>query len=208
MINNNYYYITRRNTSTKHTFFFTCALDTQTRHSRVKAMTRVFDTPNKVEGVVLVFSLTGRTVVEGGREEDWRRRAVDETGGGWAGPSLPGRVKLTTTASPPVISTILTSVSDLWKLDALKQGCTTFCYCRPRYFYLCEVRPPMMRSSYIYKILPSANQHRTHSNQLRIHSITFCDITIQIATHRVDWFSCLAFVLLQYTPARPPNLIF
>jgi len=25
---------------------------------------------------------------------------------------------------------------------------------------------------------------------------------------RVDWFSCLAFVSLQYTPARPPNLIF
>jgi len=30
----------------------------------------------------------------------------------------------------------------------------------------------------------------------------------QIFTHRVDWFSCLAFALLQYTPARPPNLIF
>ena len=44
--------------------------------------------------------------------------------------------------------------------------------------------------------------------KLRIHSITLCDITIQIVTHRVDWFSCLAFVLLQYTPARPPNLIF
>jgi len=39
-------------------------------------------------------------------------------------------------------------------------------------------------------------------------SITLCDITIQIVTHGVDWFSCLAFVLLQYTPARPPNLIF
>jgi len=22
-------------------------------------------------------------------------------------------------------------------------GCTTFCYCRPHYFYLYEVRPPM-----------------------------------------------------------------
>jgi len=30
----------------------------------------------------------------------------------------------------------------------------------------------------------------------------------QIFTHRVDWFSCLAFVLLQYMPARPPNLVF
>jgi len=29
-----------------------------------------------------------------------------------------------------------------------------------------------------------------------------------IFTHHVDWFSCLAFVLLQYTPARPANLIF
>jgi len=26
--------------------------------------------------------------------------------------------------------------------------------------------------------------------------MTLCDITIQIVTHRVDWFSCLAFVLL------------
>jgi len=34
------------------------------------------------------------------------------------------------------------------------------------------------------------------------------NITIQIVTHRDDWFSCLAFVLLQYAPARPPNLIF
>ena len=48
----------------------------------------------------------------------------------------------------------------------------------------------------------------TFKHTLRIHSITFSDITIQIVTHRVDWFSCLAFVLLQYTPARPPNLIF
>jgi len=44
--------------------------------------------------------------------------------------------------------------------------------------------------------------------KLHIHSVTLCDITIQIITHRVDWFSCLAFVLLQYTPAQPPNLIF
>jgi len=43
------------------------------------------------------------------------------------------------------------------------QGCTTFCYCRPHYFYLYDVRPPVS-SSYIYEILPSANQHRTHSN--------------------------------------------
>jgi len=43
---------------------------------------------------------------------------------------------------------------------------------------------------------------------MRIHSITLCYITIHIVRHRVDWFSCLAFVLLQYTPAQPPNLIF
>ena len=34
---------------------------------------------------------------------------------------------------------------------ALHQGCTTFCYCRPHYFYLYEVRPPMSLS-YIYEI--------------------------------------------------------
>jgi len=44
--------------------------------------------------------------------------------------------------------------------------------------------------------------------KLRIHSITLCGITIQIVTHRVDWFSCLVFALLKYTPALPPNLIF
>jgi len=33
----------------------------------------------------------------------------------------------------------------------LEQECTTFCYCRPHYFYLYEVRPPMS-SSYIYEI--------------------------------------------------------
>ena len=44
--------------------------------------------------------------------------------------------------------------------------------------------------------------------KLRIHSITLCDITIQIVMHRVDWFSCLAFVLLQHMPAQPPNLTF
>jgi len=48
----------------------------------------------------------------------------------------------------------------------------------------------------------------TFKHKLRIDSITLCDITIQLVTHRVDWFSCLAFVLLQYMPARPPNLIF
>jgi len=31
----------------------------------------------------------------------------------------------------------------------LQQGCTTFCYCRPHYIYLFEVRPPMS-SSYIH----------------------------------------------------------
>ena len=85
----------------------------------------------------------------------------------------------------------------------------SFCYCWPHYFYLYEVRPPMS-SSYIYEILTAKCQptQNTFKHKLRIHSITPCDITIQIVTHRVDWFSCLAFVLLQYTPARPPNLIF
>jgi len=36
----------------------------------------------------------------------------------------------------------------------------------------------------------------TFKQRLRIHSITHCDITIQNVTHRVDWFSCLTFVLL------------
>jgi len=36
-------------------------------------------------------------------------------------------------------------------------------------------------------------------SKLSIHSVTLCDIAIQIVTHRVDWFSCLTFVLLQYT---------
>ena len=34
-------------------------------------------------------------------------------------------------------------------------------------------------------------------HKLRIHSITLCAVTIQIVTHRVDWFSWLASVLLQ-----------
>jgi len=37
----------------------------------------------------------------------------------------------------------------------------------------------------------------TEHIKLSIYSITLCDITIQIVTHRVHWFSCLAFVLLQ-----------
>jgi len=55
------------------------------------------------------------------------------------------------------------------------------------------------------KCQPTQN---TFKHKLHIHSVTLCDITIQIVTHRVDWFSCLAFVWLQYTPARLPNLIF
>jgi len=39
-----------------------------------------------------------------------------------------------------------------WNGDLpLHQGFTTFCYCRPHYFYLYEKRPPMS-SSYIYEI--------------------------------------------------------
>ena len=33
----------------------------------------------------------------------------------------------------------------------LEQGCTASCYCRPHYFYLYEVRPPMSLR-YIYEI--------------------------------------------------------
>jgi len=55
------------------------------------------------------------------------------------------------------------------------------------------------------KFQPTQN---TFKHKLRIHSITLCDIPIQIVTHRVDWFSCLTLVLLQYAPARPPNLTF
>jgi len=36
-------------------------------------------------------------------------------------------------------------------LNQLEQGCTTFYYCRPHYFYLYEVRPPRS-SCYIYEI--------------------------------------------------------
>jgi len=87
----------------------------------------------------------------------------------------------------------------------LHQGLTTFCYCRPP-----------MSSSYIYEIRLIGEQvtakceptQNTFKDKLIIYSITPCDITIQIVTHRVDWFSCLGFVLFQYTPARPSNLIF
>jgi len=48
----------------------------------------------------------------------------------------------------------------------------------------------------------------TFKHKLRIHSITLCDITIQIVAHRVDCLSYLAFVLLQYKPAQPLNLKF
>jgi len=47
------------------------------------------------------------------------------------------------------------------------QGCTTFCFCQPHYFYLYEVRPPTCTThTYCYDklLLPSARQHRTHSN--------------------------------------------
>jgi len=46
----------------------------------------------------------------------------------------------------------------------------------------------------------------TFKHKLLINSITHCDINIQIVTHRVDWFSCVAFVLLQNTQARLPFL--
>jgi len=97
----------------------------------------------------------------------------------------------------------------------LHQGFTTFCYCRPHYFYLYEVRPPMS-SSYIYETRLIREKvtakfeaaQNTFKHELRIYFITPCDITIQIVTHHVDWFPCLAFVLFQYTTAWLSNLIF
>jgi len=86
----------------------------------------------------------------------------------------------------------------------LKQWCATFFYCRPCYFYLYEVRPPVS-SNYIYEIRLIEEYWfylvfmlNTFKHKLRIHSITLCDITIPNGTHRVDWFFCFVFVLLQY----------
>jgi len=53
------------------------------------------------------------------------------------------------------------------------------------------------------KCQPTQN---TFKHKLHLHSTTLCDITVQ--THRVDWFSCLAFVLLQDMPAWLPILYF
>ena len=72
----------------------------------------------------------------------------------------------------------------------LCQGCTTFCYCRPHYFYLYEVRPPMS-SSYIYEILPSANQHRTHSN---INAQSFYNYLLH---HHPDCYSSCRLIFLR-----------
>ena len=94
------------------------------------------------------------------------------------------------------------------------QGCTTFCYCQPHYFHLHEVWPPTStthaHSALIWLAVTAKCQltQNTFKHKLCIHSITLRDITFQIVTLRVDWFSCLAFVLLQYMPARPPNPIF
>jgi len=57
----------------------------------------------------------------------------------------------------------------------LEQGCTAFCYCRPHYFYLYEVRPPMS-SSYIYEI--------------RLIKIGYCQVSTE-PTH------CVATLLLR-----------
>jgi len=89
----------------------------------------------------------------------------------------------------------------------LRQACRTFCYCRPHYFYLYEVRPPMS-SSYIYEILPSANQHRRHSNI----NWVFIPKYNSLWHHHLDCYAscqlsfspCVCFA--SYTPARPPNL--
>jgi len=70
----------------------------------------------------------------------------------------------------------------------LGQGCTTFCYCRQHYFYLYEVRPPMS-SSYIYEIR-------------LINEYVFSGICHLLVPNSI--IKCQ----LQYTPARPPNLIF
>ena len=59
-----------------------------------------------------------------------------------------------------------------------------------------------------YCQVPTKTEHiQNFKHKLRVHSITLCNITIQIVTHRADWFSCLAFVLLQYMPVPSPNLI-
>jgi len=60
----------------------------------------------------------------------------------------------------------------------------------------------------MFKTAKCQSTQNTFKHKLHIHSTTLCDITIQIVMHPVDWFSCLAFVLLQYKPVRPPNLIF
>ena len=84
-------------------------------------------------------------------------------------------------------------------LNCLDQGCTTFCYCRPHYFYLYEVRPPMS-SSYIYEIrlikdkVLSGICHLLLPKSIIKRQI-FQRIFYEI-THRVDWFSCVAFVFV------------
>ena len=76
------------------------------------------------------------------------------------------------------------------------QGCTTFCYCWPHYFYLYEVRLPMS-SSYIYEIRlikerPSAaiKLHTTWSSSsiLSIHQrIIFQIDTFPKNSTRHEW---------------------
>ena len=50
---------------------------------------------------------------------------------------------------------------------------------------------------YSWDIAKCQTTQNTFKHKLRIHSVTLCDITSQIITHRVDLISCLAFVLLQ-----------
>ena len=97
-----------------------------------------------------------------------------------------------------------------------KRSPTHFCYSSGMYNLL--LLPPALLSFiwstaanefelYLWDTAKFQPTQNTFKHKLCIHSITLYDITIHIFTHRVDWFSCLAFVLLQYTPAPPPNLI-
>ena len=85
-------------------------------------------------------------------------------------------------------------------LKGLDQGCTTFCYFWPHYFYLWSTAANEFEL-YLWDSAKYQPTQNTFKHKLHIHSLTLCDITIQIVTHRVDWFSCLAFVLHQYMPA-------
>jgi len=88
----------------------------------------------------------------------------------------------------------------------LCQGYTTFCYCRPHSLIYTKYGRQWVGVIFMRYFPVPTNIEHIQTNCVFI--LTLCDIIIQIVKHRVDWFSCLAFVLLQYTPTRPPNLVF